>query len=45
MVTDLYGNTAEYHEYSATHLEGADYSLSMSAKFIDFLAGIREHQK
>lgn len=45
VVTDLYGNTAPYHEYSATHLEGADYSLSMSAKFIDFLAGIREHQK
>lgn len=41
MLTDYTGITAPYHELSATHLEGADYSLSLSVQYIDYLRGLR----
>lgn len=37
IITDYLGNTAEYHELSAIHLEDADYSLSLSREYADFL--------
>lgn len=41
MLTDYTGITAPYHELSATHLEGADYSLSMPVQYIDYVRGLR----
>lgn len=43
--TDYLGNKFTYHEYSATHLEACDYSLSLSDKFIKFLLGYRQFTK
>lgn len=44
-ITDYLGNKATYHEYSATHLEPCDYSLSLSDKFVKFLLGYRQFTK
>lgn len=44
-VVDYLGNKGTYHEYSATHLEAADYSLSLSDKFVKFLLGFKEYTK
>lgn len=44
-ITDYLGNKATYHEYSATHLEACDYSLSLSDKFVKFLLGYRQFTK
>ena len=42
---DYMGVTAAYHELSSTHLEAADYSLSLSRAYVDYLMGIRESGK
>lgn len=39
-VTDYLGKRAYYKELSGVHLENADYSLSMSEVYIDYLLGI-----
>ena len=39
-LTDYLGNTAYYEELSGVHLEGAEYSLSLSKQYIDYLCGI-----
>ena len=44
-ITDYLGVRAEYHEMSSTHLEAADYSLSLSRAYVDYLMGIREYNK
>lgn len=41
ILTDYLGYTAEYHEMSGVHLEAAEYSLSMSDKFIEYLKGYK----
>ena len=42
VLTDYLGNTAEYHELSAVHLEPTEYSLSLSKDFIEYLLNMRE---
>lgn len=42
VVTDYLGNTCEWHEKSYIHMEEADYSLSFSRAFLDYLLGIEE---
>ena len=37
LVTDYKGNTIEYEEPTAVHLENSGYELSMSAQFVQFL--------
>lgn len=39
VITDYLGNKNTYDEYSAVHLENAEYSLSLSQAYIDFLKG------
>ena len=41
-ITDYLGNTYEYHELSGVHLEGAEYSLSLSKKYLDYLIEIQD---
>lgn len=41
-ITDYLGNTYEYHELSGVHLEGAEYSLSLSRKYLDYLIEIQD---
>lgn len=38
-LTDYLGNTNTFDEYSSVHLENAEYSLSLSQAYIDFLKG------
>lgn len=44
-VTDYDGVTAEYTELSAVHLEPAEYEMSLSSRYLDYLMGIREFNK
>ena len=41
-ITDYQGNRARYHEKSAIHLSPADYSLSISQMYLDFILGKQE---
>lgn len=43
VVTDYLGNKNMYDEYSAVHLENAEYSLSLSQAYIDFLKGFVDY--
>ena len=38
ILEDYTGRRGEYHELSAVHLEGSDYSLSLSQEYADFLS-------
>ena len=38
-VTDYTGRAGEYHELSAVHLEGAEYSLSIGKLYAEYLRG------
>lgn len=40
-VKDYQGKISTYHELSGIHMEGADYSLSLSDLYVDYLFGIR----
>ena len=42
-ITDYLGNTNTYDEYSGVHLENAEYSLSLSQAYIDFLKGYKTY--
>lgn len=42
---DYKGNVGHFHELSCTHLEAADYSLSMSVAYLNLLKGIRQVEK
>ena len=42
-VVDYLGNRGYFHEYSAVHLKNADYSLSLSELYVDYLLGITQH--
>ena len=44
-VTDYLGRSSSYSELTAIHLEPAGYELSLSARYIDYLLGIRERSK
>lgn len=39
-VVDYLGNKGHYHELSCVHLDDADYSLSMSQEYVDYLLSI-----
>ena len=41
-LTDYLGNTSNYHELSGVHLEGAEYTLSLSTNYIKYLSGIQQ---
>ena len=41
-VTDYKGQTCTYHELSAVHMEGAEYSLSISQEYLDFIKGLED---
>lgn len=43
VVTDYLGNKNTFDEYSAVHLENAEYSLSLSEAYIDFLKGFVDY--
>lgn len=43
VITDYLGNKNTYDEYSAVHLENAEYSLSLSEAYIDFLKGFVDY--
>lgn len=45
VITDYLGNKREYIERSSIHLSGADYELSLSNDFIDYLLDIKEYNK
>ena len=44
-LTDYLGNTAEYHELSGTHLEPADYDMSIARKYLDYLLEISTFER
>lgn len=39
---DYLGQTQHFHEYGGVHLEGAKYSLKLTSRFKEYLAGVRE---
>lgn len=41
ILTDYLGNKYAYHELSAVHMEGADYHLSLSKEYVDYLTEIK----
>lgn len=45
ILKDYTGVYGEYHEYSSAHLEAADYSLSLSRAYVDYIKGVRECSK
>lgn len=44
-VTDYLGKKGRFHELSSIHMEGADYSLSLSDAYLDYLKGVREYNE
>lgn len=40
-VTDYLGRTCHYDELSSVHLEKADYSLSLSREYIDYILNVK----
>ena len=40
-LTDYQGNTAEFNELSAVHLEATDYHLNLSVLYLQYLQGIK----
>lgn len=42
IITDYLGITAEYHELSSVHLAPADYSLSISQEYANYIKGVKE---
>jgi hypothetical protein len=44
VMVDYLGNPAPYHEMSGVHLIEADYSLSLSAAYADYLCGIQTYE-
>ena len=44
VLIDYTGKPGEYHELSGVHLEKADYSLSISREYADFIRGIQEDE-
>lgn len=41
VLTDYLGNKCTYHELSAVHMECADYHLSLSKEYVDYLTEIK----
>ena len=45
VVVDYLGNEGEYHAKSGTHLENADYTLSLSFDYLNLIMGVKEYAK
>ena len=45
VVKDYNGVKCEYHELSSIHMEQAEYELSMSREFLDFILNVKEMLK
>lgn len=45
ILKDYRGKYMEYHELSGVHLEKAEYNLSLSKQYIDYMLGIRAESK
>lgn len=43
-IVDYLGNRGYFREFSAVHLENADYNLSISELYVDYLLGIRQER-
>jgi len=43
-ITDYLGNVSDYEELSGVHLDTAEYTLSLSRNYINYLLGIREEE-
>lgn len=41
-VVDYLGHVRHYHELSSVHMEGADYSLSMTDMYVKYILGLKE---
>lgn len=41
-IADYLGNVQHYHELSSIHMEPAEYNLSMSEHYLNFLKGVEE---
>ena len=44
VLTDYLGNKAEYHEKSGIHLSNAEYTLSLSEIYLQYLLGINDEE-
>ena len=44
IITDYLGNTSKYNELSGVHLMQADYSLSISREYSDYIRGIQDFE-
>ena len=42
IVTDYLGEPYQYHELSAVHMEGAEYSLSLATQYVNYLTKVQE---
>jgi hypothetical protein len=45
LVKDYKGQYLEFDELSSVHLEGASFEMSLSRMYLDYLKGIRQHEK
>ena len=41
IITDYLGNKKEYHELSGVHLEKADYHLSLSEEYVNYITSLK----
>lgn len=44
IVTDYLGEEYQYHELSAVHMEGAEYSLSLATQYVNYLTKVQEER-
>ena len=44
VIVDYLGNKGEYHELSSVHMESADYTLSISDVYLNYLLSIRRKE-
>lgn len=45
ILVDWNGVSCEYQEFSAVHLENADYKMSLAENYLEYLKGVQQHEK
>ena len=45
VLVDYTGKPLHFHEFSGTHLEPAPYHMSLASQYLDYILGVREHEK
>lgn len=45
IITDYLGVSMEYHTLSGIHLEKADYHMSLSAQYADYIRGVQNYER